>query len=97
MLKKAVVYTGAGLVGLGALFFVANRPISEFFSYVRAGASTTVKSIENEIPEVPPRSASHGVRGTFVTEGDRLHGRVAHWSPVFVRAVVDPDLQYGGQ
>ncbi len=96
MLKKAVVYTGAAIVSLGALFFVANRPISEFFGYVRAGASTTVKSIENEIPEVPPRRASHDVRGTLVTEDDRLHRRVAHWSPIFVRAVVDPDLQYGG-
>ncbi len=52
MLKKAVTYAGAGIVGLGVLFFVANRPISEFFGYLRAGASTTVKSLENDIPDV---------------------------------------------
>jgi peptidoglycan hydrolase CwlO-like protein len=51
MLKKAVAYAGAGIVGLGVLFFVANRPISQVFGYLRAGASTTVKSLENEIPD----------------------------------------------
>jgi peptidoglycan hydrolase CwlO-like protein len=52
MLKKVVTYASAGLVSLGVLYFVANRPISEVFGFVRASASTTVKSLENEIPDV---------------------------------------------
>ena len=51
MLKKVLAYAGAGLVGFGGLFLVANRPMSYLFGYVRAGASTTVKSIEKEIPD----------------------------------------------
>ena len=29
--------------------------------------------------------------------GDHLYRRIAHWSPVFVGAVVDPDLEDGGE
>lgn len=52
MLKRMVTIVGVGIFGLCVLFFVAGRPISELFGYFRAGASTTVKTIENEIPDV---------------------------------------------
>lgn len=52
MFKKFSIFAGIGLVGLGMLFLVANRPISQLIGYFRAGASTTVKSLEEELPDV---------------------------------------------
>lgn len=50
-MKKIVMFAGLGVVGLAVLFALANRPISEILAYFRAGASTTVKTIEDEIPD----------------------------------------------
>lgn len=50
MLRKVALGLGSAVFGVGTLFFVAGRPLSDVFGYFRAGASTTVKSIEKEIP-----------------------------------------------
>lgn len=56
--KTAVTFGTLGSVGLSGtlgmvgLFFLAGRPLSDLKGYFRAGALTTVKSIENEIPDV---------------------------------------------
>ena len=52
MMKRTATVVGTTVLALGALFFLANRPLSELFGYFRAGASTTVESIEREIPDV---------------------------------------------
>lgn len=52
MFKKVLAYVGCGILGLAALFVMARRPISELFGYFSAAASTTVKSIEQELPDV---------------------------------------------
>lgn len=52
MFKKISVFSVIGVVGLWMLFFIANRPISQLIGYFRASASTTVKSLEEEIPDV---------------------------------------------
>lgn len=51
MIKKIAILSGSGVVGLTLLFVLANRPISEMLAYFRAGASSTVKTIEEEIPD----------------------------------------------
>jgi len=52
MLRKVSAGVGSVMIALVLLFVVANRPISQLWGYLRAGASTTVKSIEDEIPDV---------------------------------------------
>jgi hypothetical protein len=52
MLKKLFLTVGCGVLGLAVLFTLANRPISDLIDYFRASASTTVKAIESEIPDV---------------------------------------------
>ena len=52
MLKKISVFSGVTVAVLAGLFFVANRPISHLIGYFRAGASTTVKTLEHEVPDV---------------------------------------------
>ena len=51
MVKKIATIAGGAVLALAGMFFVAGRPISDLFGYFRAGASTTVKSIEQEIPD----------------------------------------------
>jgi len=51
MMKRTAIVAGAVVLGLTALFFLANRPLSDLFGYLRAGASTAVKSMEDEIPD----------------------------------------------
>lgn len=50
MLERIVTIAGGAIVALAALFFVADRPITELYGYFRAGASVTMKTIEEEIP-----------------------------------------------
>ena len=50
-MKKIAAITTALVLSLVALFVVANRSLGDLLGYFRAGASTTVKSIENEIPD----------------------------------------------
>ena len=51
MIKRVALAVGSGVLGLALLFVLANRPLSEMLAYFRAGASTTVKSIEDELPD----------------------------------------------
>lgn len=51
MMKKIAMIVGGGVLALVGLFFVAGRPIADLFGYFQAGASTTVKSMESEIPD----------------------------------------------
>ncbi len=51
MLKRIGTIVGGSVGGLALLFFAAGRPVGDLFGYFRAGASTTVKSIEREIPD----------------------------------------------
>ncbi|MCA9130021.1 MAG: hypothetical protein KDB22_23195 [Planctomycetales bacterium] len=51
-MMKQIATIGCGMVlALVGLFFVAGRPVTDLLGYFRAGASTTVKSIEAEIPD----------------------------------------------
>ncbi|MEM9944142.1 MAG: hypothetical protein AAF939_21480 [Planctomycetota bacterium] len=50
-MKKLTMVVGSSFLGLIFIFFLAGRPISDLLGYFQAGASTTVKSIENEIPD----------------------------------------------
>ncbi|MCA9221074.1 MAG: hypothetical protein KDA71_12155, partial [Planctomycetales bacterium] len=52
MFKRIATIAGGGALAVAGLFFVAGRPVSDLLGYFRAGASTTVKSIEEEIPDV---------------------------------------------
>lgn len=52
MLMRIGKLVAAGLMGLTGLFFLAGRPTSELIDFLRAGASTTVDTIEAEIPDV---------------------------------------------
>jgi hypothetical protein len=52
MLKRTTKIAGGLIVAMTALFFLADRPISELLGYFRASASTTVKAMEEEIPDV---------------------------------------------
>jgi len=49
MFKRTGVVVGSGLLLLIAVFFVADRSISELYGYFQAGASTTVNSIEDDL------------------------------------------------
>ena len=51
-MKKTVTVTSGIVLSLISLYLVAGRPLSDLFGYFRAGASTTVKSLEDEIPDV---------------------------------------------
>ncbi len=51
MLKRIAAIAGGAVLVMACLFIVAGRPLTELLGYFRAGASTTVKKIEDEIPD----------------------------------------------
>lgn len=51
MLKRIAAIAGGAVLVMASLFIVAGRPLTELLGYLRAGASTSVKKIEDEIPD----------------------------------------------